>query len=160
MKRSDVEVTVPVGVLNEMWPEPVDAGVLKVIEVVFADVGISPWVAFTARRSFRGVGSKFAPAIVTILPAATMGGVNESIRGLPSELVTVKASEVVTDPDGEVTVIVPVVAPLGTDTASDVADAELIIAGVPLNVTVSCAGFALKLEPEIVTGVPMGPDLG
>jgi hypothetical protein len=89
-----------------------------------------------------------------------MGGVNESIRGLPSELVTVKESEVVTDPDGEVTVIVPVVAPLGTDTASDVADAELTTAGVLLNVTESCAGLELKLEPEMLTDVPIGPDLG
>jgi len=75
-------------------------------------------------------------------------------------LVTVNESELVTEPDGEVTVIVPVVAPLGTNTANDVADAALTTAGVPLIVTVSCAGFALKLDPGMVTAVPTGPDLG
>ena len=83
------------------------------------------------------------------------------MRGVPDEAgVTVNESPLLIVPAGEVTVITPVVAPLGTDTASDVADAELTTAGVPLKVTESCAGLELKLEPEILTEVPIGPDLG
>jgi hypothetical protein len=78
----------------------------------------------------------------------------------PLSAVTVKESELVTEPAGDVTVIVPVVAPLGTKTVNDVTDAEVITAGVPLKLTVSCAGFALKLDPEMLTAAPIGPDLG
>jgi hypothetical protein len=160
INKSAELVTDPVGVFKEMRPEPVADGVLIDIDVALADVGFKPLVTFTIKRSLVGVVSKFAPAIVTIAPGATICGVNESMRGFPSELVTVNESELVTDPDGEVTVIVPVVAPLGTATANEVVDAELTTAGVPLKLTVSCAGFALKLDPEILTEVPIGPDLG
>jgi hypothetical protein len=160
MNKSAELVTVPLGVFKEMWPEPVADGVIIDIDVAAAVLGFNPLVTFTISRSLRGAGSKFAPVIVTAVPGATICGANESMRAFPSELVTVNAPELVTEPDGEVTVIVPVVAPLGTDTTIDVADAELMTAGVPLNVTVSCAGFALKSAPEMLTDVPIGPDFG
>ena len=53
-----------------------------------------------------------------------------------------------------------VVAPEGTETTNWVADAELIVALVPLNATASCAVLELKFDPEIVTLVPTGPDFG
>jgi hypothetical protein len=37
---------------------------------------------------------------------------------------------------------------------------DVIVAAVPLKVTAFCAGVGLKPVPVIVTGVPIGPELG
>ena len=55
------------------------------------------------------------------------------------------------------TVIGPLVAPVGTLTTSLVAPSELMLAGVPLNFTTE---LELNPTPVIVTGVPAGPLLG
>jgi hypothetical protein len=89
-----------------------------------------------------------------------MVGPKEVICGAAVELVTAKESALVVEPLGEMTVIAPVVAPVGTETTNDVVAAAEMLAVVPLNLTVSCAGSALKLAPEIVTEVPTGPDFG
>jgi hypothetical protein len=65
MKRSAVVITFPFGVLSEICPDPVDVGAVKTIEVELAEVGFELRETFTVRGSFEGVGSKFAPAIVT-----------------------------------------------------------------------------------------------
>lgn len=85
---------------------------------------------------------------------------NDVILVLTDVLVTVNELELVAVPVGDVTAIVPVVAPEGTVTTSCVVDAELMAAVVPLNFTVSCDEVALKFEPVIVTCVPTGPDIG
>ncbi len=54
----------------------------------------------------------------------------------------------------------PVVAPLGTGKAIDVALQLVGVALVPLNVTVLVPWVAPKLVPVIVTDVPTGPDGG
>jgi len=51
-------------------------------------------------------------------------------------------------------------APGGTETTRLVEVAEMMVAVVPLKLTESWAEFALKLDPEMVTEVPIGPDLG
>lgn len=56
-----------------------------------------------------------------------------------------------------VTVIGPLVAPVGTLTASLVAPSELMVACVPLNFTTE---LELNPIPVIVTAVPTGPLLG
>jgi hypothetical protein len=160
MNRSPEAVTVPFGVFKLMRPEPVAAGAASVIDVAVAVEGVRPGVAFTMRRSFTGTGSKLAPLIVTDAPAATICGAKESIRGMPSDVVTVNESEVMTDPAGDVTVKGPVVAPEGTETTRVVAEAESTDEFVPLKATLSCVVFGLKLEPETVTFVPIGPDFG
>ena len=160
MNKSPVLVTVPLGVLREMRPEPVADGVFIDIDVAAAEVGFKPLVTLTISRSLAGVVSKFAPVIVTAVPGATICGANESIRGFPSELVTVNESVVVIDPDGEEIVSGPVVALTGTETTRFVRVAEMMVAFVPLKETESWAGFALKLEPEMVTLVPTGPAFG
>jgi hypothetical protein len=53
-----------------------------------------------------------------------------------------------------VTVIGPLVAPVGTLTTSLVAPLELMVAGVPLNFTTE---LELNPIPVIVTAVPTGP---
>jgi len=55
-----------------MCPDPVDDGAVTVMEFELAAVGFEVRVAFTVIRSFEDVGSKFAPAIVTAVPAATI----------------------------------------------------------------------------------------
>jgi hypothetical protein len=57
-----------------------------------------------------------------------------------------------------VTVITPDVAPAGTVTTKLVEVAELTVAVVPLNFTVSFALAVSKLRPVIVTVAPTGPD--
>src|SRR5699024_3202463 len=54
----------------------------------------------------------------------------------------------------------PVVAPLGTFTTNLVVEALLMVAFVPLKVTVFSDLVELKLVPVIVTLVPVGPTLG
>src|ERR1700743_672037 len=151
MKRSPEVVVVPPGVFKEICPEPALLGAVMVRLVDDAAVGTVAGVTFMINRLFGGAGSKLAPAIVTAVPGAATCGVNESMRGAPEELVTVNGLALVTDPEGDVTEMPPVVAPVGTFTTSCVDEADVIVAAVPLNDTESCAGFALKFAPEIVT---------
>jgi hypothetical protein len=115
---------------------------------------------FRTNLLLAGSRSKLAPARTTELADAAIWGVKESIRGAPPVAVTIKDSAVVTLPAGDEIVRGPVVAPEGTVAINWVADAEPIVALAPLKVTVSCAGLELKFDPEIVTLVPTGPDLG
>src|SRR5882724_10891819 len=59
-----------------------------------------------------------------------------------------------------VTTTGPVVAPVGTGATIDVALQLVGVAGVPLNVTVLVPCVAPKFVPEIVTDVPITPDVG
>lgn len=59
-----------------------------------------------------------------------------------------------------VTEIFPVVAPRGTVAEMDEAEADKIVAAVPLNFTMSSPAVALKFFPVIVTVVPTIPLLG
>lgn len=63
-------------------------------------------------------------------------------------------------PDGEVTAIGPEVAPVGTETTSCVASAEVTVADVPLNVTEFELGVELNPVPEMVTELPTAPEEG
>ncbi len=56
-----------------------------------------------------------------------------------------------------VTLILPVVAPVGTFTLICVEDEEITVAAVPLNFTALFAGVALKFVPVIVTSSPTYP---
>jgi hypothetical protein len=80
--------------------------------------------------------SKFDPAIVTVVPGAPEAGLKLEIVG-PVEVVTVKGELEVLEPPGAVTVIGPLEAPAGTTATICVALAEVMDAGVPLNVTAS-----------------------
>src|SRR5258707_1547410 len=160
MNKSPELITEPVGVFKEMRLERLADGVCMNIDVDAAEVGFRPPVTFTISRSFTGVVSKFAPVVVAAVPGSAICGANESMRGFPSELVTMNESAVVVDPDGEEIVSGPEVAAAGTETTRLVEVAEMMVAVVPLKVTESCAGLELKLEPEMLTEVPIGPDLG
>jgi hypothetical protein len=142
---------VPVGVFKEICPEPALFGTVMVKFVCEAALGTEAGVTFMISLSLAGVESKFAPVIAIAVPGAAICGVNESMRGAPEELVTVNGLALVTDAEGAVTVIAPVVAPVGTVTTSWVDEADVTVAVVPLNETASCVGSALKFAPKIVT---------
>jgi hypothetical protein len=118
MKRSPVLDAVPAGVFKEICPEPALFGTVMARLAACAELGTAAGVTFIISRSLDGAGSKFAPAIVIAVPGAAICGVNESMRGLPEELVTVNGLALVMDAEGVVTVIAPVVAPVGTVTTS------------------------------------------
>ena len=59
-----------------------------------------------------------------------------------------------------VTVIGPVVAPLGTVAVSELPLAAVTVAAVPLNFTAFADGVAPKPDPLITTLVPAGPEAG
>ena len=71
---------------------------------------------------------KFVPVITALVSTLPLVGENEVIVGADDVTVKVVASDV---PAGFVTVRVPVVAPTGTTTVSDVADSTLV--GVTVN---------------------------
>src|ERR1041385_3281222 len=138
------------GVLNEIWPEPANGGTVIVMLLDVTDVGASVGVVFRSSSLFCAPRSKFVP-VRTVEPAtATICGVKELMVGAPALVSTRKESVLVGEPPGELTLIVPVVAAAGTDTTRDVADAELTLAVVPLNLTLSWPGSELKLDPEMV----------
>jgi hypothetical protein len=87
-----------------------------------------------------GVVLKLVPVIVTDVPAAPLVGVKPVIVGGG---MTVKLLPLVTLLPLTMTVIAPVVAPLGTFATKCVVVADVIVAVVPLNLTVSFEMVAL-----------------
>jgi hypothetical protein len=100
------------------------------------------------------VAPKFAPAIVTGVPAMPNGGDKLEIVGG-----TVKLTPLLGSP-ATVTTTLPVVVPAGTGTTMLVALQLVGVAGVPLNVTVLVPCVAPKFAPASVTGVPIAPAAG
>jgi hypothetical protein len=74
-------------------------------------------------------------------------------------LVTVKGG-LLALPPGALTRIGPFVAPLGTVTSSWLVVADVTLALIPLKLTVSPEGAALKSVPVMVTLAPTGPRTG
>ena len=99
--------------------------------------------------------------MVTMVPMTPIVGLKVAISGASCAPVTVKeVVVVVAEPVDVVTVIGPDSAPAGTDVTIRVAVAEIIVAGVPLNVIVFSFNVSLKPVPCMVTDVPDGPPLG
>src|SRR6185369_715660 len=103
------------------------------------------------------VDPKFAPVIVTDVPAAPLVG--DRLVMLGPVVVTVKAFALLATPP-TVTTTLPVVAPEGTGTTMLVADQLVGVAAVPLNVTVLVPLVDPKFDPAMVTAVPTAPDAG
>jgi hypothetical protein len=143
-------VAVPSGVVTETVPVPASAGTVAVIFVEeFTVNGAEMPPNFTAVAP-----AKLLPSIVTEVPTGPFLGLNEPILGAP---VTVKFDELVAVPDGVVTAIGPVVAPLGTVAVIFVPELTVKVADVPWNFT---AVAPVKLVPSIVTEVPGAPLVG
>jgi hypothetical protein len=98
---------------------------------------------------------KLVPVIVTAVPTGPDVGFRLVIEGGGADVVTVKFTPLLATPP-TVTTTFPVVAPAGTDVAMLVEVQLVVVAGVPLNVTVPEDS---KLVPVIVTAVPTGPEV-
>ena len=98
---------------------------------------------------------KLVPLIVTAVPPMPLDGDSPVTPGETEKLMALVAVLPAT-----VTVMVPVVAPLGTVTDKEVPDALATVAAVPLNFTVLLAAVVLKPLPLIVTVAPTGPLAG
>ena len=98
-----------------------------------------------ASTSLIAVVSKPVPVTVTDPPMEATPGEKLVIEGPPGP--TVKDPDDVPVPPGAVTLIVPVVAPVGTVATIFVAVEETTVPTVPLNLTVFCEGVALKPVP-------------
>jgi len=94
------------------------------------------------------------PLRVTLVPTFPLVGENEVMLGAT---VTVKLVELVAVPPGVVTLIVPVVAPVGTEVVICVSEFTVNCADVPWKAT---AVAPVKCEPVMVTAVPTGPLVG
>jgi hypothetical protein len=102
---------------------------------------------------------KFVPLMVTLVPAAPLVGENELIVGAGGGApVTVKLVGLVAVPPGVVTVIGPLVAPLGTFAVICVLDTIVkVVSETPLNRT---AVAPVKFVPVIVTLESAAPLVG
>ena len=99
-------------------------------------------------RSLAATVSKLVPLIVTAVPGVPIVGVNPVIvgaAGLP--VVTVKDVVVVAEPNGDVTVTTPVVAPDGTVVTIKLVLEAARVAATPLNATEFWLAVALKPAP-------------
>src|SRR5437667_423289 len=97
---------------------------------------------------------KFVPVMVTAVPTGPEVGFRLVMAG--ADEVTVKFTPLLATPP-TVTTTLPVVAPLGTDATMLVALQLVVLAVVPLKVTVPVVP---KLVPVMVTPVPTGPVVG
>ena len=136
---------VPLGVLTEIFPEPLIEGTLVEILVEVAELTMA-FVILNFVLSFEAVVSKFVPVIVTLVPAAPIVGDKLVIVGA-LEAATVKFVLLETVPAEVVTAITPVVAPVGTVVEICVAVDAVTVAVTPLKVTVFWLGVVLNAVP-------------
>ena len=99
------------------------------------------------------VAPNVVPAMVTDVPTQPVAGVSVVNTGGG---INVNINPLLASPP-TVTTTFPVVAPAGTGTTMLVADHDVGVALVPLNVTVLVPFVAPKFVPAIVTAVPTGP---
>ncbi len=125
--------------------------VVAVLDVIVAVVPLNVTVLLD------GAISKFVPVIVTVVPTGPLIGVKLVIVG---GCVTVKSVALVAVLPDTLTVIGPVVAPVGTVVTILVVVFEVMEANVPLKRTSFNEEMVLKFVPVIVTEVPSGPIAG
>jgi hypothetical protein len=143
-------VAVPPGVVRATFPVVAPLGTVAVIEVAEAT-----WKLALAPLNLTVVAPvKWVPEIVTDVPTGPLVGANDEINGAPT---TANTFGLVAVPFGVFTLILPLVAPLGTVAVIFEAETTVKVAFVRLNLT-SVAPF--KFEPLIVTFVPTLPWTG
>src|SRR3989442_952849 len=143
-------VAVPADVVTLIGPVVAPPGTVAVIDVDEFTVKL----ALVPLKRTAVAPVKVAPVIVTLVPTGPLVGEKLVIVGRG---MTVKLLALVAVPPDVVTVIGPVVAPLGTVVAIDVDEFTVKLAPVPLKRT---AVAPVKVAPVIVTLVPTGPLVG
>lgn len=131
---------------------PVGTAAVMLVALQFVAVAVVP-LNFSVLVPW--LAPKFVPAIVTTAPTAPLDG--ESIVMLGSG-VTVKAAPLLSTPTRTTTL--PLVAPTGTFVTMLVELHVVMVATVPLNLTVLVPFVAPKFDPAIVTDAPTAPELG
>jgi hypothetical protein len=146
-------VPVPPGVVTLILPVTAPTGTVAVIWVA----ELITKLARTPPNRTAVAPVKAVPVIVTAVPVLPLVGENEEIVGAGT--VTVKFVALVAVPLGVVTVILPVVAPIGTFVSTRVPWALTVndAAATPLNRTAVAPANPL---PLIRTEVPTGPLFG
>ena len=147
--KFDALVAVPDGVVTVILPVVAPLGTLAVIRPSFATLKL----ADVPLNRTLVAPVKWLPLMVTDVPTTPLDGEKLLIVGA-DPLVTVKFDALVAVPDGVVTVILPVVAPLGTLAVIRPSFATLKLADVPLNRTLVAP---VKWLPLMVTDVPTAP---
>jgi hypothetical protein len=147
MVKSVELVPVPLDVVTEILPVVAPLGTIAVICVSESTLKVeSVPLNFTLLAPV-----KVLPVITTFAPGAPLVGLKLVILG-----VTLKLATLVPVPAGFVTVILPVVAPVGTVALIDVDELMVNAAETPLKFTALAVS---KLVPVILTTVPTGPEL-
>lgn len=146
-------VAVPPGVVTETFP---DAPAPTTAVILVADTTINE-VAAVPPKLTAVVPMKFVPVMVTVVPLGPVVGVKLVIVGGRA---TVKLELLVIELHPNATLMVPVVAPAGTEVVILVAVLAITVAVVPLNVTMLLAGVVLKFVPVMLTVVPGVPNVG
>src|SRR6267142_144278 len=136
-----VTTTLPV-----VAPPGTDATMLVALQLVV--------VAVVPLKVTVPVVPKLVPVMVTAVPTGPVVGFRLVMAG--AEEVTVKFTPLLAIPP-TVTTTLPVVAPPGTEATMLVALQLVVLAAVPLKVTVPVVP---KLVPVMVTAVPTGPEVG
>src|SRR5579863_504278 len=129
-----------------MGPVAMSAGMVTVSDVGVAAV-TTAGVPLSSTLSFTATLEKLLPPIVTDVPVRPPPGEKLAIVGALTDGFTVNEPVLLALNEPAVTLIVPEVAPLGTDTTSWEEVAEVTVAAVPLNRTELADGVVEKPEP-------------
>jgi len=141
--------SVPFGVFTLIQPLSAPPGTVAVICVPDTTAKL----AGTRKKVTTVAPLKFVPVIVTVVPIVPLAGVNELMCG-----VTVKLAADAAEPKELVSVIGPLVAPLGTLALNCESEmAHIVVAGVPLKLTPVAP---VKFVPVSVTVQPADPLAG
>jgi hypothetical protein len=151
--KSVALVAVPPGVVTVILPVVAPVGTVAVIFVAEFTVNV---VAATPLNLTEVAPVKLVPVILTVVPTGPEVGVNDVIVG-SGAVDTVKFVELVPVPEGVVTAIFPVVAPVGTVAVICVDEFTVNVALVPLNVTDVAP---VKPVPVMTTEAPTAPEVG
>src|SRR6185436_1745582 len=112
MMKSEALTACPSGVATAILPEEAMRGTAVTRLVAVAEVA-QAWVVLIVMRSLARTVEKFVPLMVKAVTGVPLPGVKPlKVGALDGP--TVKGVELVADPEGLVTLIVPVVAPAGT----------------------------------------------
>ena len=153
--KSATLVAVPPPVVTLILPVVAPVGTVAVICVAEFTVNV---VAVVALNLTLLAPEKFVPVMVTDAPTEPLPGVNEVIVGAGGGAPTVKSAGLVAVPPPVVTLIFPVVAPVGTVAVICVAEFTVnVMTEVALNFTLLAPP---KLAPVMVTGAPTEPLVG
>jgi hypothetical protein len=151
---NDVPLLATAFTVTTTFPEVAPVGTTATIDVALQLVIEVAEVPLNFTVLVPCVVPKFVPVIVTEAPTAPEVGDRLATVGVAR---TVNEGPV-TDTPLTVTATVPVVAPVGTGTTIDVFAQLVIVADVPLNLTVPCV--VPKFVPVIVTEAPTAPEVG